>query len=245
MEKLNQIVAVEKGVRARTQKTITDLHHLTKKPLLFNGFVRQYEPVNAEGEHLDEERTKVQFDISSVLQSMRHAFTEQMDIVASKDYGNVQPTARASVEIDGVVLVKDAPVPFLLYLEKELVDIQTFINALPELDIATDWTKNEQLGLWASREARTVRTQKVQDKLVLLEPTTEHPGKAEIITRDVTVGHWRTTKYSGAIPLRAKTDLVAKIHRLIDAVKKARETANNADVARINVGDNILGWLLG
>ena len=52
MPKLNQIIAVEKGVKARTQRTVTDTYHACQKPALFNGFDKTYQPKDEEGEVL-------------------------------------------------------------------------------------------------------------------------------------------------------------------------------------------------
>jgi hypothetical protein len=244
MEKLNQIVAIEKGVRARTQKSVTALHHLTKKGALFNGHVRKYEPLNDEGERFDDDQQLVQMRVAEVLRDAQTAWTEQIDIVASKDFGNVQPAARADVIVDGEILIHEAPVPFLLYLEKELTDVQTFINALPELDPALSWSFDENQEIYRSEATRTVKTMKFEEPVVLLEPTKEHPGKAEMVTKDRTIGHWNLVKLSGCLPLKQKQQLVDKIHRLIDAVKQARERANTADIERQKVGAAIFKWLL-
>lgn len=245
MKKLNQVVAIEKGVRNRTQKTITELHHACKKGGLFNGHIRTYEPINDDGERFPEDRQSIQMRVPDVLDKAKEALIEQMDIVACKDFGNVNPAARADVVIDGAVLISNAPVPFLLYVEKELVDLQTFILTLPELDESQEWTHDDNTRIWKTAVVKTIKTAKLQEALVLLQPTKEHAGQAKDITVDRTVGYWNQIKHSGSMPLAAKQKLIAKIHRLIDAVKQAREEANMAEVDSIQVGKKVFDWLLG
>ena len=42
----------------------------------------------------------------------------------------------------------------------------------------------------------------------------------------MTVGHWRNVKLSGAIPVTEKQALVARVEKLLRAIKEAREEAN-------------------
>ena len=52
MTKLNQIIAVEKGIKARVYADLTQLHHATQKADLFNGFAKQYQSLTDDGEQL-------------------------------------------------------------------------------------------------------------------------------------------------------------------------------------------------
>jgi hypothetical protein len=65
-QKLNQIVAVEKGVKSRVYGEITEMHKASQKPDLFNGFVKTYRKKDEEGEDYPQERKKVQLEAESV-----------------------------------------------------------------------------------------------------------------------------------------------------------------------------------
>ena len=41
MAKLNQILAIEKGIKTRVYGEFTELHNATQKPALMNGFHKQ------------------------------------------------------------------------------------------------------------------------------------------------------------------------------------------------------------
>lgn len=240
-KKLNQVVAIEKGIKTRTQKTLGDLRHLATKEALFSGHSRTYAPIDSEGETYPDDKVIVQQRVSDVLKSAREALVEQMDIILTKDMGNA--LAVADVTIDGQKLVSNATVPFLLYLEKELTDIQTFINSLPELDPAEEWSFDEAAQIWKSAVTKSVKTRKIQEVLLLIAPTKEHPGQAKDVTVDKNVGYWHQVKHSGAIPLGIKRKLVDRIHRLLDAVKEARELANMTEVPDVKVGSKIMSWI--
>ena len=58
MTRLNQIIAVEKGVKSRSFQELTDAHHALQKPALLSGISRTYRPKDEEGEQLPPESTR-------------------------------------------------------------------------------------------------------------------------------------------------------------------------------------------
>ena len=62
---------------------------------------------------------------------------------------------------------------------------------------------------------------------------------------DVVVGYWRTVKFSGALPAQRVNELLTRVERLQQAVKYAREEANNTEVTEQKVGARLLGYLFG
>ncbi len=50
MAKLNQIIAVEKGVKSGSLRELTDAHHALQKPALLAGISRTYQPKDEDGE---------------------------------------------------------------------------------------------------------------------------------------------------------------------------------------------------
>ena len=49
MPKLNQILAIEKGIKTRVYADFTELHQATQKPALMNGFHKAYQPRDEDG----------------------------------------------------------------------------------------------------------------------------------------------------------------------------------------------------
>jgi hypothetical protein len=242
MPKLNQIIAIEKGVKSRVYGEITELHKSSQKPELFNGFVKTYRKKDEEGEDYPAERKKVQFDAGTLLTQVAQLLTELFDVTATKDWGNCH--AFADVEVDGQVLIKNAPVPYLLFLEKQINDIHTFVDKLPVLDEADDWAKDENTGLYKTSPIATHRTKKVQKPIVLYEATKEHPAQTQIISEDIVVGYWDTVKHSGALPAPRKQQLLERVEKLSKAVKFAREKANAEEAENQKIGKTIFDFLL-
>ncbi len=241
-QKLNQVVAVEKGVKSRVYGEISEMHKASQKPDLFNGFVKTYRKKDEEGEDYPQERKKVQFEAETVLGQIGKLLTEIMDVTATKDYANCH--AHANVIVDGQTLIEAAPATYLLFLEKQLGDLHTFVEKLPALDETDDWNRDENSGLFKTAAIPTQRTKKVQKPLVLYPATTEHPAQTQMITEDVVVGYWDTVKQSGALPVPRKQTLLERIEKLTQAVKYAREQANSVEAEAKNVGGTLTAYLL-
>lgn len=227
MAKLNQIIAVEKGIKSASYAAVSDAHKLIQKPELFNGMRRVYQPLDDQGERLPEEGKRVQYLVPDTLKLVEQRLSELMNIVARKDWANC--AAFADITVDDNIIAHDVPVTYLLFLEKQLIDMQTFIAALPVLDDGESWTFDPNSGMYRSAEVKTHRTQKIAEPIVLYPATPEHPAQTQLITKDVLAGHWSQTKFSGAMPKPEKNGMLARVAKLLQAVKMAREAANGRD----------------
>jgi hypothetical protein len=242
-KKLYEIIAIEKGVKQRNYQEVEKLHKLIQKPDFFNGHSRTFKPINDEGERYPDESKKVQAMVSEVLRDAAEYSKQMVDTEATKDKTNCVASADITLD-DGTILGSGVPATTLLYLEKCLNDWRTLIQGLPVLDPAEDWEFDSNSELYKTGVTMTHKTTKLEEPLVLIQPTKEHPGQAKTITKDVITGHWQTTKMSGAIPADTKTALWRRTNQLIDAVKAARERANATEVVEIKLGDALFGYLL-
>lgn len=244
MAKLNQVIAIEKGIKSKSYAEVTALHKAIQKSELFNGFSKTYQPKDDEGEKLPSEKKRVQYGVDEVMRATERAMVELINITARKDYTNT--IARADVVLDDVTIVQGAPVSFLLFLEKQLNDLRTFAATLPVLDENENWTKDVNSGLYKSEVTQTHRTKKVSKPLVLYPATPEHPAQTQVMTEDIIAGFWSSEKHSGAIPLPEKQALVSRIDTLSNAIKQAREHANMEDELMVaDVGSAIFDYLKG
>ena len=241
--KLNQIIAIEKGIKSRTHSVTTELYKAAQKDVLFNGFDKKYQPNEDGGEQLPSETKRVQFTSDGVMRELERSMSELFTVTARKDFTNT--VAKADVVIDGVTIVKDAPVSFLLFLEKQLTDIHSFATHMPVLDDAEKWTKDTATGLYKSEVVKTHRTKKVQKPIVMYDATDKHPAQTQLITEDVIVGFWHATKHSGAIAKADKQKLLDRVNTLLNAVKEAREEANmTEELTTEDVGAKVFDYLL-
>lgn len=240
--KLNQVIAIEKGVKSRVYSELTEFDKVCQKPDLFQGFSKSYEKKDEDGESLPPESKKVQFRVDNMLKAVATSLTEFYNVTASKDWANMG--AVADIEVDGMKLLGGVPVTYLLFLEKQLTDLRTFFGHLPELDDTENWQRDETSGMYKTEPISTHRTKKLQKPIVLYDATKEHPAQTQLITEDVLAGYWKTIKHSGGVPKTRKDKIVARVEALIKAVKFAREEANGTDAERRVVGENVFDYLL-
>ncbi len=243
MTKLNQIIAVEKGVKSKSFQELTEAHHAVQKAALLSGISRTYQPKDEEGEQLPPESTRVQIKAEEVLRQTAATLTRLFDVTATKDWANC--AAKADVTVDGRTLVKDVPVSYLLFLEKQLTDLHTFVKKLPILDAAESWAHDPSSDSWKTEPVRTVKTKKVPRNHVKAEATEKHPAQVEVYYEDIPVGYWTTVKFSGSLPARRVNELLERVEALQNAVKFAREEANGTSVTDQHVGEAVFGYLFG
>lgn len=242
MAKLNQIIAVEKSVKAKAAQELGDAQREVQKPALLSGIARNYQPKDEEGEQLPPESTRVQVRADEVLKGLGTSLTRLFDVTASKDATN--SVATADVVVDDEVLLSSVPVTYLLFLEKQLTELHAFVRKLPVLDNAESWVFNDSADCWSTEPVRTVRTKKVPFNHVKAEATEKHPAQVDVYFEDVAIGYWTTVKFSGALPAKRVSVLIERIEKLQHAVKFAREEANNTEILDRKVGDKIFGFLL-
>ncbi|MFX0576686.1 hypothetical protein [Nocardia nepalensis] len=243
MTKLNQIIAVEKGVKSGALRELADTQNQLQKPGLLAGIARTYQPKDEEGEQLPPESTRVQVKSEEVLRQTAATLTRLFDVTATKDWANCE--AKADVRVDEETLLAAVPVSYLLFLEKQLADLHTFVKKLPVLDAAEAWAFDDSSDTWRTDAVRTIRTKKVPRNHVKAEATEKHPAQVEVYYEDIAIGYWTTVKFSGALPARRVNELVERIEKLQQAVKFAREEANGAQVTDRNTGDVIFRYLFG
>jgi hypothetical protein len=238
---LNQIVALEKGVKARAHADFTGAYHQLQKTALLSGISRTYKPKDEEGEQLPPESTRVQVRATEVMTDVRRALTRLFDVILTKDVAN--GLAKADLVVDGTTIATDVPVTYLLFMEKQLTDLLTFVTKIPVLDAAETWGFDEATDTYATPPTQTTRSKKVPRNHVKAEATEKHPAQVEMYFEDVLVGYWTTVKYSGALPQARINELKARVVKLAEAVKVAREKANSTPVTDQKIGEKVFDYL--
>jgi hypothetical protein len=241
MTKLNQIIAIEGGLKTSSKRDVTDAYHKIQKSTLLNGISRTYTPKDDEGDKLPPEKTLVQTRVEDVLAEVSTSLTKLFDITLTKETAN--GSAKADVVVDGKTIVSQAPVTYLLFLEKQLVDLKTFVASLPVLDPSETWNISEATGDWATEVSQTVKTKKVPRNWEKSPATDKHPAQVEIFNEDVIVGTWSTTKFSGALQRVRHNTLLSRVDDLLTAVKYAREEANSVEITDVKTGAQVFDYL--
>jgi hypothetical protein len=241
--KLNQVIAIANGEKSRKQKVLSKVYQDLGKDQLFTGIVRTYSPKYEDGEVFPTEKKLVQITVEKAVDEAINVMQSMFNIVGTLDKGNQK--AVADIIVDSETIAKDVPATHLIFLEKQLEDVQTFIAAFPTLDPADEWEYSSDAGYYKSEPSETVKTKKVPKNHVLAEATDKHPAQVEMFTEDVTIGFWSIIKLSGCIPAGKKEILLTKVRKVIKAVKIAREEANSIEVDEVNYGTKVLDYIFG
>lgn len=237
--KLNQIIALVSGKKARAMQLLTEAHHKWKDVLL-GGIVRNYEPLNEDGERFPSESKEVQLRLHQAIPELKKYLSDYYDCVLTQESGN--QSAKANIELADLVL-KDIPVTTLLFLEKQITDLLTFTKNLPVLPTDKVWSFDTNKDCYITEPEKTTKTQKRPEVVVKYQATKEHPAQTEMFAADKTIGHWTTRHLSGAMPQTEKENIIKRLEILQDEIKSARESANNSEVEFKKMGEDILNYI--
>lgn len=242
---LNQVIAVRASVKNDTEANLTKVYHLLQRSELLAGLTRTYTPRDDEGFRYPPETTNVQVTTEQILKNISVDLSRLFDVTGALDWTNQD--ARADVVLlngpEPVILLNDVPVSYLMFLEKQLTNMETLIRKLPILPVTENWTFDPASDTYRSEPVGTVKTAKVRRNHVLAEATDRHPAQVESYTEDVPVGTWSTVKFSGAIPAKRANTMLARVTTLMQAVKFARERANLAVVVEPKPGRAVMDYI--
>jgi len=183
----------------------------------------------------------VRYTAEGLLKTAEDAFVEMFDMVLTQDVGNC--TAKADIKIGADVIAADVPLTFLLFLEKQLVDVATLVRKLPVRDLGVVWDEDCPVDDCVQLTTTQVKTKKVEKVRSLAAATEHHPEQVDIATEDVLIGHWTNTKFSGECSNSRVATLLQRVTAMQDAVKLAREEANTEEVDKQEIGEAIFGYL--
>lgn len=252
MGKLHQLIAVEKDVKNKLQKILDECSKtFNQRAGHFLETRKSYSAFTADdADRPDEEFTPMTTTVKAKLDYVQDSVVRALDVLIQKERANSKAKADIEVEqLDGTkkVLIADVPVSALVQLENTLEDIRTRVyNEIPTLDPSKVWKKDEtNAGVWVADPVTRQRTRKVQESLVLIQPTKEFQGTAQMITVDKPVGNWIHSTKSGALSPKQKSELLDRLERLIAGVKIARAKANDVEVETVQIGKTIFNYING
>jgi uncharacterized FlaG/YvyC family protein len=240
--KLNQVIAIANGEKTKLQNSLTQFYHQCEKAELFTGMARTYTPKDVDGEVIPDEKKSVQINAKDALSSVSEVIEQAYNLIGTQDLTNCSAIVDVKDD-DGNVIIKQVPVTFLLFLEKQVKDLTTVINSLPILDSADEWKFSEGQNCYKTESEQAMRTKKVLKNHIKAEATIQHPAQIDVFTEDVQVGTWSKIKYSGAISKKEKDSYFTKIKILDKAIKLAREEANMIEAKPAKFGTNVVDFI--
>lgn len=241
--KLHQINAVLNGYKPQAERRFTDLHQLSAKTTLWSGQQRTFQPYDDDDRGEPAKSELVQVKAPQVLADVSAALGKLFDLQLTQDTTNA--VAAADVVVNGETLIENAPVTYLLFLDKQLVLLRKYIDSLPTLDPADHWTYDNDREVSVSDPVKTISTRKVLKVLELAPATDKHAAQTKPYETDEPRGEWTTIKMSGALPAATVRQYRERLDALLEAVKVAKEAANDIGVTDRKAGDKVFSYLFG
>lgn len=242
-KKLFQHIAVEPELKGAHEKMRAETLKVFKGSDLFVGFSKEYSPKDADGDKLPPERKEVVTTVNKRLEWTSKSVIELLDYEMTKDVANMQ--AKASLEVDGKVIAENVPATTLLSLEKRLREVREYYDAIPTLDMAKAWKPEDNSDIFKFGPVVQNKTAKKTVALTLAPATKEHPAQVKDFVEDVTIGHFETMNFSGALHPGNKAGYIERIDKLIVAVKGARMRANEVATTDAKIGKSIFDYIHG
>lgn len=241
MGKLHEVLAVEPQLKAAAERAISTAKSAFTKSERFTGQVKTYTPLEEEGEQRPGEATRVATTVAKELAELEAAFGRWLDAAIQKEVTN-QGTS-AEVLLGRGTFISELPATALLNLESKLEALRAVYAAIPTNDPSESWWWDDSIGKWVSPERITYAGRKVTRPLVLYEATREHPAQVTTYNEDIRVGEWKTRIFSGMLSPEDKRARLERLDELLQAVKKARQRANDCEVVEISVAERIFAYI--
>lgn len=243
MGKLHELLAVEPDLKGAAEKILAEtINTFSKKSGHFQAQTRRYQPFEDGGENFPDENQEMVTTVPKKLEWTQKVVAKYLDAVAQKEVSNT--TASAVVEIDGKPLIETPlPATLLLALEGRLKQLREVYNAIPTLDPGEQWAWDDKTRTYEAPPSKSFRTKKVMKNHVKAPATDKHPAQVEVYTEDVQVGSWTARKWSGALTPSEKADLLERVDDLIQAVKRARQRANDCEAAKVGIADALFRYI--
>jgi hypothetical protein len=88
-------------------------------------------------------------------------------------------------------------------------------------------------------------TKKVEEFVVVVQPTKEHPAQTAKVTKDIKAGTILEQEWSSLITPALKADLLTRAESLFRAVTQARSRANDSvvEVKTSKIASKLLGYV--
>lgn len=243
MGKLHELLAVEGDLKSQTQRDLIEIKGLFQDGTgKFLGQISSHQPASENDEQLPPKITVVATTVDEQLVRLGKSFTKWIDVSVTKEITN--QVAVAILELNGKKL--ELPATALLNLENKLLELRTIYRAIPTNDVTTPWKYDADNGYFVSDPPETRRsTKKVMRSFVAYEATKEHPAQVQVFNEDALSGHYTITKQSGMITPKDKQARLERLENLLQAVKQARQRANNIEISDFHIGKKLFSYING
>lgn len=248
MGQLHEILAVEGDLETTYQKILIETGvQFTKHSDRFFGKYSRIEMFDELAPVEADDHQELDDTVMSKIGYTTEHIVNYFDAVYQKDKAN--QVAVADIVIDNNVVVKDVPVTFLLGLESKLKHVRKSIyDTIPTLQPGVKWEAADNVKEGAYKKVyadEKFRTKKVMKNHVIAEATDRHPAQVQTYNEDEKIGKVVTDTWCGMISPHEKSVLLARLDKMLRAVKQARQQANSIEVGNETIGEALFSYING
>lgn len=244
MGQLHEVLAILPSTKGTAQKIAGEtLKTFKDKSEHFHGALRKYDPLQEGDPGLPPESNPLVTTAGEKLGHFAECFGPWLDAEYQVAVTNMK--ASATVEVDGLKL-EGVPATFLMQLDKRLSDVRNVYDAAPTLDPKQEWSGSDKgKGVFQSEDEIRNRTEKKPMHKVIVPATPEHPAQVAGWNEDIVIGKYTTKRWSGALSVEQKYEVLKRIDVLQKAVKRALSAANRVDHVGTKVARQVFGFING
>lgn len=244
----HELIAVEADLKESATQMMADaLNTFSKKPDHFKGHVKStvYFDSARENENTTDEKALV----TTVDDKLNYALSflgKYYDALLQKEATN--QVASADLVVDGVTIAENVPSTFLLGMENRLKNLRDVLIAIPTLEPNMTWDLDQsadRAGIYKSPPVVQMKSELTHSYKVLYEATEHHPANIKELTEQKPVARMETVHTSGMWTPHRKANAIARLDKMLRAVKRARQQANTAEIQRRTISDQMFAYVLG
>jgi hypothetical protein len=241
--KLHALLAVEGDIKVRAEKILTEAKKTFKdKGAHFTETTRVYNPLNEDGYTEPDEHDPMVTTVDEKLAYVEEHLTRAFDVTLQKEKTNTM--ASADLIVDGQTIATAVPATVLLNFESKIKDIRSLYAAIPTLPPGTRWAEDKTRdGVFVAPDKKTYRKEKTTVPVVLYEATEKHPAQVQTVNKDIPVGTITTSVKNGCWTVARKSKALARIDALLEATKRARQSANAAVAVEDTIGKQLFEYI--
>lgn len=232
MAKLHELLAVDSNLKGQAAVCRNELRGtMTNKRHLFQEKLVTFHPVDEHKSAVTEAQSTIQTTVREEIAWMAGIQAKQIDAAFAIDVANTEAKGNIVLE-DGTVIAQNVPTTALMQLEHRVKELLEFAKQIPTLDPAKGFELDpaRPAGTYKARAVRKTRTQKVEEHVVVVQPTDKHPAQVVKESKDIVTGTIEELEWSSLITPAAKAKVLERGEDLLRAITKARMRANGQEI---------------
>jgi len=244
--KQHQLLAVLPSMKGTVDKLAAETTSTFKnKEHLFTGMLRTLHLFDDEVDDVTEGSEGVPGTVLDKLKYFGRSWAKYVDTLYQIDKTNTR--AVSDLHIGGGI-IQNVPVTFLMQFDRKLNELRAVLSQIPTHDPKRLWIVDEQakqVGVYKSAQVKTDKTEKQMQTHVAYPATKEHPAQVETYHKDVKVGEFTTTHWSGMYTSRRKHEVLARLDELQRSIKSSLAKANDIEHDTDRIGNSLFEYVLG